>query len=191
MSSGKRVLLFLAFVAVFVIFLTLIFGGGGSKTKENPKNPSSAQFDLVDYGDKNSEVSSLTDGVINGDDIHRQIKITVNRDFRRIDIIQGYQGNVIKSQTFANNQEAYQVFLDAISRTGFGKVRRTSVVNEAGVCPTGRRFWFELKNDNKVVSNTWNAACARGSSPANPTIVTNLFQQQITDYSKFTSGVRL
>ncbi len=188
MSSKRSALIFLIFVVGCILFLWLIFGGGknsGTK-KDAPK-----AFNLVEYVDKNSSVAATTHGRINGDDEHRAVRVTITANNRLVEIIQGYEGKVIDSKSYPNNAKAYKAFLNALSKTGYGKVRKSTVASEEGVCATGRRFTYDLRDSDKLISHTWTANCVKGNAPVSPENVSNLFRRQITDYDEITRNVRL
>lgn len=178
MRAARQIAIFLIFVVGIVLLLSLVFGGKkNSSTKSTPK-----AFNILNYIDRDSKVIAITDGPINGDDAHRAIRVTIDRNTRTIDVIQGYQGNVIVSKSYPNNQKAYNDFMHALSRANYGKPRKTTFTTEKGICATGRRYVFEVLDNNKSVSRTWTAGCAKGNTLAEPSRVTALFRQQITDY---------
>src|SRR5690554_4055350 len=103
----RRAIFVIIVVIALILLGVLIFGGGDDTPRPTPE----AARELPEYASTDASVVSVTDGVINGDDEHRSIRVTVNRNVRTIDVIQGYQGNVIKTQSFANNEPAFRVFL--------------------------------------------------------------------------------
>lgn len=189
MGSKRQLVVFLTFVVGIVLLLTLIFrhNPGGSKT--DPKIPKA--FVLTDYITKDSEVSMVEDGRINGDDVHRSIRITVNRNMRTLEVIQGYQGKVITTQSYPNNQEAYDAFMHALAKTGFGKSRKAAISNVDGVCANGRRYLYNVTESGDPISYTWTADCQKGTSPVLIGNVTSLFRRQITDYDRIANRVDL
>jgi hypothetical protein len=84
---------------------------------------------------------------VNGDDIHRSITYycrpsTIPVSFKLSRVI---RTPLFKRNTFANNLNAYDTFVHALQRTGFGKVRKTSDTDDIrGVCATGQRYTFEV-----------------------------------------------
>lgn len=183
MRTARQITVFLIFVVGIIVVLSLLFGrrNGVNKTIQS-------QLDLLSYVDKESRVIATTDGPINGDDAHRAVRITVDKDSRTIDVIQGYQGTVVATKSYPNNQAAYREFLNALNRASFGKSRKSSFTSEEGICATGRRFIFEVTEGAKTVSRTWGANCAKGNSVAVPSKITNLFRRQITDYEEVVEG---
>ena len=106
-----------AIVAVLALVLFLVFVGvliantlGGHK-KPDRLHPTAKVLTLPDYAGTTAVTSMTIDGRVNGDDIHRAIRVTIGQNQRELDIIQGYSGHVLSSQTFYNTQDAYTVFL--------------------------------------------------------------------------------
>ncbi len=184
MRAARQIAIFLIFVVGIILILSLAFGGKNS----GGKKAAAPDFNVLNYIEKDSKVVSITDGPINGDDTHRAMRITVDRNTRTIDVIQGYQGKVVATKSYPNNQQAYDKFLHALARANFGKTRKTSLTSEEGVCATGRRFIFGVAEGGKSVSRTWTANCAKGNAAATPARVTALFRQQITDYDQVIKG---
>lgn len=187
MRAARQIIIFLVVVIGIVLILSLIFGDN----KKSTTLTAVKKVTLVDFAKRDSQVVAITDGVINGDDEHRAIRITVDRNTRTMDVIQGYQGKVIASQSYVNNQSAYEEFLSALAKANFASTRKTTIASENGVCATGRRYVFELLESNKSVSRTWTANCTKGNTSADPARVTKLFRNQITDYDKLMKGQSL
>jgi hypothetical protein len=185
------------FIGVFLLILIgliLILGGGGKKKTTNPTN-TPVVMPLPDYAPTDAYVTMTMDGRVNGDDIHRAIKITVSRDQRVLDIIQGYSGHVIDSHSFANNEEAYNVFLHALNNSGFTAKRKGAnlTADFTGICPTGTRTIFSLNQSVDVLIQRWTTNCDNtpGTLGTDASPLIDLFQAQITGYSDLTSNVEL
>lgn len=174
---------------LIIIGSILIFGGGGKKSTPSQ----SALKPLVDYAQTGSSVSMTIDGIINGDDTHRQIRITVDRSQRVLDIIQGYSGNVIDQHTFANTGDAYNVFLHAINNGGFLLARKGITANYIGQCPGGERFIFTLNQSGTNLATRWTSDCGSnvGNLAGDLSTLEALFQNQITGYSDLTAELQL
>lgn len=189
MTPKRQFVIFLTAVVGFVLLLMLIFGRGSSSRSNSKKTEVKRAFRLTNYAHKDAKVVIVVDGPINGDDKHRAVRFTVTPQTRLAEVVSGYEGKVVKSQNQPNNPNAFADFVYALSKTGFGKERKTSIASEQGVCATGRRYVYEVYDNNKRVSRTWTAGCVQGSSVAQPGTVYNLAQAQVTDYNKFISGV--
>jgi hypothetical protein len=190
MTPKKQFIIFLAFVVGFMLILMLTFGRRSGTNNSGDSKKENKVFELRDYDKKDAEIVATFDGPINGDDEHRSVRVTVTRQARTLEVIQGYQGKVIKTQSYPNNEDAYYDFVHALARTNFGKKRHTNAESEVGACATGRRFVYEVLDENRdSVSRTWAGSCMKGTSFADTDPVNNLFRRQITDYGKLVSGV--
>lgn len=176
---------------IFIVILVMLFGGGGKK----PTTPVNVIKPLGDYADTTALVSFTVDGIVNGDEMHRSIRITVDANQRQLDVLQGYNPQVITSKTFVNNQEAYRVFLKSIGNSGFvAKDKKSKApADPAGLCPLGFRYILNLNQDGDDLSNLWTSSCGKavGNSAGALTTIQALFQDQIPSYSTLTSQVNL
>ena len=176
-------------ILLIVIGSILIFGGGSKKAAPN----SNALKPLVDYAQTGSNVTMTIDGRINGDDIHRAIRITVDENQRTLDIIQGYSGTVIDQHAFANTKDAYNVFMHAINNSGFLLARKGITSDSTGQCPTGERFIFTLNQGGGTLATRWTSDCGTkvGNLAGDAPTLEELFQNQITGYNDLTANVQL
>ena len=176
-----------AIIVVALLTVALIFGGNG---KPAPKNAKITQ--LVEYADKNSEVSPTTIGKLVGEESRRAIRITVTPSERRLEVLSGYDESVLSTQTYPNTEEAYTNFLSALGGQGFNRAKKTSVTDSRSVCPTGQRFVYDLTQDGNLVSNLWASSCDKiGTFAGSGSTIRQLFQQQIPDYSNQVKTVKL
>jgi hypothetical protein len=185
MDRRKRFIIFLTVVFGILFILFLIFGSG---TKKNTAPSAAPQKPLTvrDYTNRDSRMVYTVEGNVRGNNMYRAVRTTVSRDYRLIEVIEGYQNNVIKSQKEANNQEAYATFLAAIESKGYGKERRTNKTDDEGVCPLGQKFVYEIYDGQKQVQRFWGTSCGgQGTSGANNPIVRVLFDRQITNRDRF------
>jgi hypothetical protein len=193
----RNLLIFL--VICFVLFL-FIFGlsklfGGKPKPAPSPTPPAPVVKSLPEYSDTYAEVSFTTDGHINGDDKHRAIKITVDKFQRKVDILGGYDYNVIEEHTQPNTETAYNVFLTALNNEGFTlkRAKSKSPASEKGQCPLGTRKIYELNDSGDSLSRLWSSSCGLtvGTFGGSSGAVQTLFQDQITDYNKIISNSKV
>jgi hypothetical protein len=177
-------------VILFIIILVMLFGHGGKKPAPvNPIKP------LGDYAGTNATVSFTTDGIVNADELHRSIRITVSTNQMQLDVLKGYNPQVITSKTFINNQEAYTVFLKSIANAGFvAKLKNSKApADERGQCPLGFRYILDLNDGSDDLSRLWASSCGSkvGTSGGSITTLQALFQAQIPNYSQLVSQVSL
>jgi hypothetical protein len=178
-------------ILVFVIGITLLFGG--HKNTSNTTKP--VVKTLPDYADSDAEVSFTTDGTINGDDLHRQIRIRVNRGVRVLEIVQGYNGQVIDRHVQQNNLSAYTAFLKALNGAGFTLARKGAklTADYSTICPLQNRYNLAVKNGSATLSQLWSSDCGNASGDFGGAfdVVQTLFQEQITGYADLTNQVAL
>lgn len=189
---GRLFAIFGAFILFIVLLVVLLTHG------HKPAPAPVHVMTLPEYATTDSEVIFATDGIVNGDDLHRQIRITIAQDRRLVEVIQGYSGQVIDSHTFYNTTDAYTVFLKSLYNSGFTAKRKakksaTIPASEQGQCPLGFRYIFVLNNDGTDVNRLWTTSCgtATGSWGGNLEAVRTLFQDQIPNYFSLTNKVNL
>ena len=175
---------FLVVVGLIIFVFYLILHGGGSN--QSPKTNS-----FLDYATTDTVMRFTQEGVLDYDQNHRSIQITVGQDQNSIAILQGYQGQVISSNTYPNNEEAYSAFLHALSISGF-TISQKSALSDVGACSGGNKYYFQIiDGSGDTIQNLWNSSCNEGSFGGNVGKIQSLFQDQIPDYSKQTTGVNL
>lgn len=188
MYFRRLIFIFLGLITLILLF-AIIFGGGKKPAPANPLKP------LPDYYTTDATVSFTTDGLTNGDDLHRQIRITIGPDSRSVDIIQGYSGRVITTKDFYNSQDAYRVFLKALNNEGFLAKNEKSKLSGSpeGECPLGYRYIFSLDQEGGNLFTSWTSSCgpAVGNSKAVLDAISQLFQDQIPGYGIIVENVSL
>lgn len=180
---------------IIVLLLTIII----LIVRSGPSQPSGTvqtgkpQIKLGEYETKPATVSMTTRGQVKADETRRAIRISVSQHERVIEVLEGYEENVVSRQTFPNNPEAYKIFLSALTGAGFAREQETDFEDERGVCPFGRRHVFRLQEGSEQVHRTWTTSCrnGRGSFGGNLSITRRLFEQQIPDYTTVIRGVNL
>ncbi len=154
--------------------------------------PAQPKVVLTNYITPDSYVRLTMRGIVNSEEHHRNIRITVSQSQRSIDILQGYQNHLLKSETLDNNASAYDVFMHALQRQNFTGIRNDRSADSTGACSLGNVFTYELVNGSQQVLQSWSATCsALGTYTGNTPNTLTLFQRQIPDYGKFIQGVSL
>lgn len=189
MYLGRLIAGFIGFI-IFIVILVMLIGHGGKKPAPlNPIKP------LGDYAETNATVTFTTDGIVNADELHRSIRITVSANQMQLDVLQGYNPRVIQSKTFVNNQESFTVFLKAIANSGFvAKLKNTKApADERGQCPLGLRYIMTLNDGSDDISRLWASSCGAkvGTSGGAITTLQTLFQDQIPNYETLTEQFNL
>ena len=181
-------------IGIIVIFIAAIFGvlslqKKNVKTEDNQVKP----VVINEYANSPATVSYLIQGEMNGNEEHRAIRITVSKDSRLIEILGGYNYIPINTKYYKNTAEAYGPFLASLQVAGFSKEKNNpKISNPEGRCPLGNKYFFSSTGIPSIPNNLWAANCSSmGTFGGNLSTVQQLFQNQIPDYSKITSGVTL
>jgi len=189
MDQRKRFIIFLTVVFGILFVLFLIFGNG-SKKDASPKATPTKPLTVREYAPRDSKVVYTIEGNIRGNNMYRAVRTTITREYRLIEVIEGFENNVIKAQKEPNNQDAYAAFLAAIEGKGYGRVRSTKKTNDEGVCPLGQKYIYEIYDGGKQTQRLWSTTCgSQGTSAANNPVIRILFDRQITNRDKFMFNV--
>ena len=190
-----RIILIIGAVLLLVFLIAnLVFRPTKKATNTAATTTTNVADEFAKAGGTDAVVSFQTDGVINGNDQHRQITISVSKNSRTLTVYQGYQGSVLSTQSFANNEDAFQSFLNAIYNAGFTKVKSNSTqTNIAGACPLGNRFIYSSQNIAGAPEPLWAATCSAkiGTFGGNGGTINSLFRLQIPNYNSLVNGVNL
>ena len=193
MRSGVR--LILGFLAIAVVSIGLVsivasrFSSGG-ESKVEPK-PVENQLRLTDFADKDATLRLTTSGKITGDEEFQSIRITVTPSSRTLEVLRGYQGVVERTQSFGNNKQAYQTFLKSLDQSGFASQNNKFPSDETGRCPLGRRFVYELIDQNQTALRLWSNTCESGLFDGDGRTIRKLFELQIPEFRSATRDVKL
>lgn len=177
-------------VILLIIFGIVIFNRDSTPRAPVPGKPLVKLSDFITKD--NASVESNVSGAINALENHRTIQIIITPTTRTINVYSGYNGQVLKTKTYNNTQNAYGEFVTALGRAGFTRERKIeSNVNPEAICPTGSRTHYKLYEGSEEAMNLWTATCTTGSYGGNVSLTNTLFKTQIPDYSTITSGVNI
>lgn len=180
----------LGILLLLFLFITLVFRGGNDNDTSSETKLTSSQ--LVEFADKDSKVTVTTVGRVVGNESHNGIRIVVTPVERRLEILNTFDNNVIRSETYPNTQSAYSNFLSALSGQGFLTSKDSSIEDQRTQCPTGNRFNYDLTEGSETRSSLWAVSCNKnGTFAGNGQTVRQLFQLQIPNYSEQIRGVTL
>ena len=181
-----------AIVVIVAAIAAILMLSSRPETSTSTDSKAKTAIKITDYvGTFGSEVSLTTQGRIVGDDAFRSVRVTVTQYSRTVEVLKGYDNTVDKSQQFTNTRAAYDAFLHSLANLGFTRTRKPSFPDERGVCPTGNRFVYLLKENGNDIHRSWSASCGNVGTFAGASQVRQLFQSQIPEYSKFVQGVQL
>ncbi len=148
---------------------------------------------LKEEANGNSTLIYTIEGKIVGEEERRAVRISVNRNVRTFEVLEGYTEKVIRKETYSNNSEAFDVFVAGLEVAGFSRKRESKIEERHGACPFGRRYTYELTKNNDKPVNTWSTSCSakEGTFGGAQSTVQQLFQNQIPNYNQLTSEIVL
>lgn len=179
--------LLVAIGLVVLVFVLVLRGFSGNREPDN-------KISLMDYANTNAIVSLTVDGKINANQLHNAYEISVGRSDARMDVFQGYQRELLRTQNYQNNDEAFANFLRALELAGFnkGSEATTSQQNDPrGVCADGQRYVLRITSGASDIQRLWTTSCGGGTFKGDRNKVQQLFRLQIPDYSTLLKGVNL
>ena len=171
---------FLITIGLIILLIVLLLGGGGGKSKTivTPKT-------LASYATTDAQVSLTIDGPVNADQNHQQIQIIVDNGQATFQQIQGYNGQVVSSQSYNNTAASFYSFLRALEFANFTLGNSSSSLSDdRGYCPLGDRYIVELTQDGKNLERYWATSCGGLKTYSGNLVLTvNLFEAQIPNYA--------
>jgi len=175
-------------IGLIVLTFILIF-----KAFSGPGAPKTQTIDLNSYATTDAVVRVTFNGPVTYNSSHQSIRITVGADQVLYEQIQGYQGTLVKSQTYPNNRDAYAVFLRALNFQGFTKGDPSKPKDERGYCPLGRTYVYEGLTGGDNIFRWWNDSCTanEGNFLGQGGTIRQLFTRQVPDYNTISRGVSL
>jgi hypothetical protein len=148
---------------------------------------------LVEEGRAGKPVRYTIVGGVVGNEEHRSVRITVDPSSRLVEVVQGYDGQVINSQRTPNTRQAYEAFIAALAGSGFVRLaERGDRGAEAESCPLGQKFNYEVSPGMSGAFYSWSTSCGarQGTFNGNHQTIDTLFKRQVPDYRNFTRDVR-
>ncbi len=182
----KYIIGFLVSIGLLILVFVLIFRGGGDDTPQNQP----AQ--LVTYATTDTTVRLIQDYPVTANQTHHELVTTVGRDQVTFTVENGYEGQVLRSQNYANNETAYANFLRALQVAGYNNgTSDADKRDERGYCPTGYRYIYEIINGSgNVTQRYWSTSCGNiGNFKGKTDTIRSLYRSQVPDYNKLTSNL--
>jgi hypothetical protein len=153
-----------------------------------------AAFVLSEQNNPRSSVRFTIIGKTSAPEDHRRFRFTISQDARRVDLIKGYDGNVIDTMRLANTPNSYQEFLYALESEGYTLEREEpTVTDRRGQCSDGKMYTYTARLNGVVMSDLWSVSCSRkpGTFGGNRNDIVRLFERQFPEFNDFERGVRL
>lgn len=190
------------YILVLVIIAVVFFGGialivsilrGGNRNEQVAQTAASQTVKKNDLSSDGAQVQYTQIGSVVGEEDRRSIRITVTPSERKIEIIRGYNEEVISSKSIGNNVAAFQAFTIALESAGFTSINPEIKTDEKASCVTGVRYAYDVSYTSGDKQRSWSSSCGNldGNFSGNRGLVATLFRDQIPDYNRTVSGVRL
>lgn len=176
-------------VFVLIVLLIVFFANRGDHPQQAVNITKNTL--ITEYAETSTQVRFTQNGQINAREDHRVLQITIGQNERTITIFSGYQGSVLKSETFLNDPDAYRALLASLHNNGFTKHREASrFIIPLGACSSGSRFNYDIINGSDTEQSLWGTSCGgEGTFAGNGNSVRTLFKNQIPNYNDIVRGV--
>lgn len=180
---NRYIIGFLAVIGLALLLIILLFTGG-HKTITPSKVKS-----LPYYANTSAQVKMIVDGPIVAPQNHNSVVITVSQYNATIDLIQGYDGNVISTRSYPNTENSFKNFLYALYYAGFSQSISSPYPSDIGLCSTGERYDLYLILNGNTLEHSWITSCNSYPKTFNGNLDLNvsLFNDQIPDYYSLTN----
>lgn len=185
------------FLQILIAILALgILGFGGYQTLKTLYKPAAPvkTITLNDYLTKDDVQVRLTIiGPVTAPEKHVEQTFTVSSSSRDLSVAKAYNTTPAYTNTYDNNQAAFNDFMKALQTAGFtAGAATTSKTTEVGNCPVGTRAVYELISGGTNVFRTWSSSCGSGTFQGSASAIKNLFQVQFPDFNRqLTPDLRL
>jgi hypothetical protein len=182
---------FLITLGLIIVLIVLLFHGGGHKSTQSPEQNQVTAQELVDFANTSTVVKMTQDGLVNAESQHQQVQITVGKDNVSYAQIKGYQGDVVNSHSYTNNENAYSAFLYSLARASYtAGSKDPKQSNYLGRCPLGSRYVFEIYDGDQLRQRYWATSCGGAKTYGGDLNLTiSLFQLQVPNYSDLTQDL--
>lgn len=187
-SLIRSIIVALVSIGLVVLVIVLLVKGFSGK----PSAPSS-RINVGNYAYSSAIATLLIDGPTNLNQDHYQVRISVSGTENEIDVIQGYEGNVVKRQNYSNNAQGFGVFLQSLQLLNFSKGGK-SPSDYRGYCPSGDRFVYSFSDAQNELFSYWSTSCgSQGTFQGSAQAVRTLFERQVPqrDLSLLVSGTNV
>jgi hypothetical protein len=134
----------------------------------------------VQYDQADTEFVMLIDGPVQSNQTHQSLRITVSQNENVIELMNGYEGQVVSREAFTSNSIAYAAFLKSLDKSGFAKaVSKSTSADERGYCPLRNRFIYTIEENGAQKQRAWTSSCGIGNYTGDQALTRRLFVNQI------------
>ncbi len=183
------------FLSLFIVAVLLIIGiiWIVRRPSDNDVRTPEDAVAAIDFAKSEATAHFTVEGPVTAPENHYKIHISVNRSERKMEVIRGYNGEILRTKTYPNTDASFESFLYALGSAGYTVTRDVQLEDERGVCPTGRRFIYEIMVGSEQKHRSWSASCSSkvGTFSGDRRMVNRLFEDQIPDYNELDNGAKL
>ncbi len=185
-TLGFLVAVGLIVVVIVVLVRSLVSAPNQTTTPVTPVG-------LTSYANTATTVQLTIDSPVVAPEKHHDIIINVGNGQSIFTLTQGYQGQVVRTQSYPMDNEAYAVFLRALKANGFDHGNADpSLKDERGQCALGDRYIYQIIDPSgNSIQRFWYTSCGNGTFNGSPSAIRRLFSTQIPDYFKLIQGIQL
>lgn len=159
-------------ILAFILLKGIFTSGNSSNTTTN------ATAKLTGYARSGTTAQYVIDGPIVQNQAHRLLRMSVDAELSKIELLEGYNGSVLRQETYPNTTESYRAFLAALDNVGFATGIKDSKSTEEGKCPLQYRYVYTLTDTAKPEFRFWSTSCDKGIFAGQPSAVSSLFRRQ-------------
>lgn len=186
-----RIFIFIL-ISAGLIWLTVILIGK-ALSAPTATNTTTTQS-LVRYDDPDTQFVMFIDGPVQADQTHQSLRISVSQRENVIELMNGYEGQVVNRQAFESNSTAFATFLKSLDKVNFSRtVSRSVSSDERGYCPLQNRFIYTIEQNGAEKQRAWTSSCRIGNYTGNQSMTRRLFIDQIPSdaFNSVLQGVNL
>jgi flagellar basal body-associated protein FliL len=188
-GSSPRILPIVIIVLVVALVIAALVSVGRMVFSSNTSSTNQSENDgvaavLLDTADTRA-VRWAVRGPIVGDERFQSYQIMISPTARMYTVYNGYLDQVISTNTYDNNIEAYTQFVYALSLANIATTRSAADSDLRGVCATnGLAYVFETVKSDVADHSIWSSSCAgsKGTMAAQPDQIQALFVNQVPDF---------
>lgn len=174
------ILLSIGLVWLFVLLFNRVFSGDTTTETTTTNTPT----ELVAYANTDTIATAYIDGPVEADSEHESIRISVGRAQTKIELMRGYDEQVVEQYSSPNNSTSYANLLKSLDKARFdAPVSKAVTDDERGSCPLRNRYIYTLENGSQTIMRAWTSSCGTGNFNGNRTLVQQLFVEQIPEES--------
>ena len=174
------ILIVLVFAAVIVG--AIVWAGQGIFSGKAPTDSLSSAQKLLEKSNSQTSIKMVVRGPITAQENHYSISAQISASSRNLTVLQGYSGQVVVNQNFANSSDAFNDMMAVLNREGFMSSQSTNLTT-AGICADGQVLNFQIFDGSRKVGDLWSDSCGDSGTFAGSSSVISTILGQIPNSS--------